>query len=232
MSTAPTLSSFELSDDWKGHAREHRWRHACGGVAMALFSELQHPAAGCTGCKFCDRTGNPGRWLDFLDRLKVAGYVIDGPDRFTVRKQAEIVPIRCESHPLVRIDTWTRNKLMQWLAPNGAGARKVRPPCEQCSVGLDADNAEKKAQKSELSRASVDDRLAKFHHETVSWSGASERLESGEIQSKKNRIRCLQCGAERDAFVLQLLQKAEARGDLGCPSCRVLEKGPKAKQIC
>jgi hypothetical protein len=221
-------SGFSLESTWLGRAREHRWRHTCGGSFMAPIQDLENAQSPKTGCKFCDEEGNPGRWMAFVRRLEERGLALQTDRRMEVLKEGDEVALSCKRHPESLVATWTRKKLTIWLAPNESGhARKLLCPCPACAAEESAVKAELPDSPGALKRqaflADLSSRLAKFNHRILDWSGSSVRDASGKISTVKNKITCNACNTERESFVLQDLAKAEKRGSMACPHCVSVE---------
>lgn len=227
---AGIAKDLELIGPWYGRTSEHRWRHtACGFEFSAAIQELENVKAENTGCPFCDRTGNPGAWRKFLDLLESHQYeYID--EILVVRTELQDMKLRCMRHPNAHVRTVTRSKLYQWLNSLKTDSKvSMSPPCEECAKIHKEDVALREGSRILAKRAELNTRLKKFGFELESSNASSVRdKKTGTVSAQKNVIRCEKCQYRWEIFVTQRLAKAEKIGNMGCPKCSPLKKGPKS----
>lgn len=224
---------FQLVGPWLGRTYEHRWRHSCGGEFNKVILELEKMAPGKTGCPFCDRESVQGKWLDFLDRLEKHGYLFAGENRLSICTEHELVPMHCSRHPESQVRIWTRAQWYQWFQSLKANSTKsIPPPCAVCAETHTQTVQEREKRRLEEERQKLDRRLQALGFELASMLPTSVRdPETGKVKAQKNKVRCLNpnCKHEWEIYVAQQLPKAEKRGQMGCPNCNPLKKGPKPK---
>ena len=224
--------NFELVGEWHGRTREHTWRHIhCKSEFKAPLLELETAVSPDTGCPFCDRKGNPGKWLDFLDKLKSFNYEYAGGSRLLIRTEHATVQLKCLTHPQATVAPFTRSKLYQWMAsldPNSTVS--MFPPCSKCTeehtknISLSIEN------RINIKRLKLNERLNFLGFELLTFRPSTVRDKlTGKTLAQKNSVKCKSCNHEWETVVTVALAKAEKRGVIGCPSCNPLKKGPKPK---
>lgn len=110
------------SEVYEGDGKEYVWRHkTCGGEFQAPAYEILKNAVtpNHTGCKWCDRTGWSGNWLDFLGRIAKYDLAIKEEYRLQIHTEFQPIPgIYCTLHPEEVLKEQTRaawnNKLGRW----------------------------------------------------------------------------------------------------------------------